>query len=170
MTNEHTSLEKYTFIRKGCKRVVSEMWVGDGIETATYWPRVPLTIAALLPHSAGLLNRGPEGPSLLSGTGSHNDILSPTTGTHCLELNSACLKLQLTRSPSYRLYNCFTYTCFLWASQLHRFQPVHRSRWYLDIFDRMHLFIDWRLGRGPICYTRMTSGVTTCPCQEVHLV
>ena len=27
-------------------------------QTATYWPQVPLTIAALLSHSAGLLNRG----------------------------------------------------------------------------------------------------------------
>ena len=27
-----------------------------------------------------------------------------------------------------------------------------QSRLYLDIFDRMHLFIDWRLGRRSICY------------------
>ena len=26
------------------------------------------------------------------------------------------------------LYNCLTSTCFLWASLLHRIQPVHRSR------------------------------------------
>ena len=45
-----------------------------------------------------------------------------------------------------------TSTCFLWASHLHRIQPVHRSRWYSDIFDRMHLFPDWRLGRRSICY------------------
>ena len=63
----------------------------------------------------------------------------------------------LTRNPTQAvcgtwLYNFLTSTCFLWASQLHRIQPVHRSRWYPDIFDRMHLFLDWRLGRGPICY------------------
>ena len=31
MTNEHTSLEKYTphFIRNGCERVMCERWVGD---------------------------------------------------------------------------------------------------------------------------------------------
>ena len=40
-------------------------------QTATYGPQVPLTMAALLPHSAGMLNRGPEGPSPLSGAGSH---------------------------------------------------------------------------------------------------
>ena len=32
-----------------------------------------------------------------------------------------------------------TPTCFLWESQLHQIQPVHRSRWYPDIFDRVHL-------------------------------
>ena len=32
------------------------------------------------------------------------------------------------------LYNCLTYTCFLWSYH------GHRSRWYSDIFDRMHLF------------------------------
>ena len=62
--------------------------------------------------------------------------------------------LQLTQAVCGTwLYNCLTPTCFLWASQLHWIQPVHRSRWYPDIFDRMHLFLDWRLGRGPICYT-----------------
>ena len=61
--------------------------------------------------------------------------------------------LQLTQAVcGTRLYNCLTPTFFLWASQLHRIQPVHRSRWYPDIFDRMHLFLDWRLGRGSICY------------------
>ena len=32
------------------------------IESATYWPHIPLTIAALLPYSSGLLNRGSWGP------------------------------------------------------------------------------------------------------------
>ena len=92
MTNEHTSLEKYTphtlfskGLRKGGERVdVGYVWEVSWSreQTAIYWPQVPLTIAALLPHSAGLLNRGPEGPSPLSGAGSHYGILSPTaTGT-----------------------------------------------------------------------------------------
>ena len=128
----------------GCERVdVGYVWEVSWRrrETATYWPQVPLTIAALLPHSAGLLNRGPEGPSPLSGTGSHYGILSPTTtGTHCPELNSTCLELQMTQTVCGTwLYNCLTTTCFPWASQLHRIQPIHRSRWYPDIFDRMYL-------------------------------
>ena len=41
------------------------------------------------------------------------------------------------------LYNCLTSTCFLWAytsATITKFNHVHRSRWYSDIFDRMHLF------------------------------
>ena len=64
MTNEHTSLEKYTF-HTLCERVVKGLCVRGELEnekTATYWPPVPLTIAALFSHSAGLLNRGSWGP------------------------------------------------------------------------------------------------------------
>ena len=147
MTNEHTSLEKYSshiLFSKGLWKSWYWLCVRGELETehtATYWPQVPLTIAALLPHSAGLLNRGSlRTASPLSGAGSH-----------CLELQ---LELQLTQAVCGTwLYNCSMSTCFLWASQLHRLQPVHRSRWYPDIFDRMHLFLDWWLGRGPICYT-----------------
>ena len=40
--------------------------------------------------------------------------------------------LQLTRTVcGIGLYHCLTSTCFPWASQMHRFQPVHMSRWYL---------------------------------------
>ena len=39
------------------------------------------------------------------------------------------------------LYNCLTFTCFLWAyASCTEFNHVHRSRWYSDIFDQMHLF------------------------------
>ena len=49
------------FIQKGYERVMCKSWVGDWTKTATYWPPVPLFLAALLSRSAGLLNRGPEG-------------------------------------------------------------------------------------------------------------
>ena len=41
------------------------------------------------------------------------------------------------------LYFCLTPTCFLWAyasATITEFNHVHRSRWYSDIFDWMHLF------------------------------
>ena len=63
-------------------------------------------------------------------------------GSHCLELQLE-LQLQLTQLIQAvcgtGLYNYLTLTCILWASQLHRIQPVYRSRWYPNIFDRMHL-------------------------------
>ena len=120
MTNEYASLEKYTShtlfemvakeLRKGYVRVMCERWVGGWTETATYWPPVPLSLAALLSRSAGLLK--PEGPAL------------------CRELiltASNCNKLTSTNWTSCRtgLYHCLTTTCFLWASNLHPIQPVH---------------------------------------------
>ena len=58
MTNEHTSLEKYTltFYSKGLRKGWLLLCVRGKLETeqtVTYWPQLPLTIAALLPYSAG---------------------------------------------------------------------------------------------------------------------
>ena len=138
--------------------VMCERWVGDGDRLQHIDPKFLCIIAALLPHSAGLLNRGLEGPSPRSGAGFHYGILLPTaSGTRTVTATRteiSCLDLQLTQTVCGTwLYNCLMPTCFLWASHLHRIQPVHRSRWYFDIFDRMHLFLDWRLGRRSICYT-----------------
>ena len=150
MSNERASLEKYTshtLFSKELRKGSCWLCVGGELETeqtATYWPQVPLAIATLLSHSAGLLNRGSmKAASPLFGAGSH-----------WLELQ---LEVQLTPTDSSRLWHLVIYfltsTCFLMAWQLHRVQFVHRSRWYLGVFDRMHLFLDWRLGRGPICYS-----------------
>ena len=63
MTNEHTSLEKYTshtLFSNGLRKGWYWLCVRGRLETeqtATYWPQVPLTIAALLSHAAELLNR-----------------------------------------------------------------------------------------------------------------
>ena len=96
-------------------------------------PQVPLSLAALLSHSAGLLNRGSWGPK-------------PYTGSWFSLPRTTTKWLQLTRTVcGTRLYHCLTRTCFLRASHLHRIQPVHMSRWYLD---RIHLFLDWRLGQS----------------------
>ena len=59
-------------------------------------------------------SRGPEGQSSLQGAGSH------------------CIELQLTDSNcGTGLYHCLTPTCFPWASQLHRIQPVHGQGYIL---------------------------------------
>ena len=70
------------YSRKGCERVdvgcvweVSWRWR----QTVIYWPKVLLTIAALLPHSSWAVQPWvTEGPSPPSGAGSHSGILSPT--------------------------------------------------------------------------------------------
>ena len=56
------------WLRKDCERVTKGLCVRGELETeetATYWPPVPLSLAALLSRSAGLLNRGSWGPIAL---------------------------------------------------------------------------------------------------------
>ena len=92
MTNEHTSLEKYTS-HTLFERVAKGLCVKGELETeqtATYWPPVPLSLAALLSRSAGLLNRGPWGPIalcwvLVLSTASYIQL----TGSNSLNLSVA---------------------------------------------------------------------------------
>ena len=87
--------------------------------------------------------------------------MSPTaTGTRTVTATRT--ELCLPRTPTNWLIKPFVTPGYIlvWhppascgRTHLHRIQPVHRSRWYSDIFDRMHLFLDWRLGRGSISYT-----------------
>ena len=121
-------------------------------QTSTYWPQVPLTIAELLPHSAGLLNLGPEGQSPLSGAGSHSvgncdwDWTATLTPTQ-FELPVAPGFIIVWHPPTSRGHRMCT-----------EFNP---SAGQDDIFDRMHLFLDWRLGRGPICYSLAFSNLVS---------
>ena len=114
MTNEHSSLEKYTShtlfemiakeLRKGYVWEVS--WRLNKLQHID--PKF-LSFAALLSRSAGLLNRGSWGPSplwqLVLTTASYLQLTEPVCST--------------------ALYNCLSSTCFLWASHLHPIQPVH---------------------------------------------
>ena len=131
MTNE--LFEKYTshtLFYKGLRKGWCWLCVRCELETeqtATYWPQVPLAIATILPHSAGLLNRGSEAQALC--------LVLALTAVSCpqlrlvlelwlqLDLNSACLELQL--------HQTVCDTCFMWASHVHRIQPVYRSRYNL---------------------------------------
>ena len=92
-------------------------------QTVTYWLQVPLTRAALLSHSAGLLNRGSWGPKFSAGSWFSLPRTATRTQTNWL---------QLTRTVcGTGLYNCLSSTCFPWGSQLHRIQPVKGIPWYL---------------------------------------
>ena len=122
MTNEDTSLEKYTshalfeMVAKGlCVRGELETE-----QTVTYWPPVPLSLAALLSRSAGLLNRGSWGPIALCW------VLVLTTASYLTNW------LQLTEPfCGTGLYYCLTPTCFLWVSHVHPIQPVHSQGYTL---------------------------------------
>ena len=100
------------------KRVAKGLCLRGELETeqtATYWLQVPLSLAALLSRSAGLLHRGSWGPSplweLVFTTASYLQLTQPVYGTG--------------------LYNCLMPTYFLWASHLHPIQSIHSQGYTL---------------------------------------
>ena len=123
MTNKHTSLKNIPLTLYS-QKVVCERWVGDRTDCNI------LTPSSSDYSSTSFLFCWAAQLGSLRAT-------SPQSGacSHCLKLQ---LKLTQAVCGSW-LYNCLMPTCFLWALQLHRIQPVLRSRWYPDIFDRMHL-------------------------------
>ena len=129
--NEHTSLEKIYishFIWKGCERVAKGLYVRGELETeqtATYWPQVPLTKAARLSHSTGLLNRGSWGPKPSTGSWFSLPRTATRTPTNWLQLTQTVCGTGL--------YNCLTPTCFLWRRNCTEFNlsTVKVIPWYL---------------------------------------
>ena len=95
MTNEHSSLEKYTshtlfeMVAKGLRKgyVWEVSWRLNKLQHIDL--PVPLSLAALLSRSAGLLNRGSWWPiALCWGAGSLYSILSPTNWLQLLNFLS----------------------------------------------------------------------------------
>ena len=121
MTNEHTSLEKYTshtlfeMVAKG----LSMRGELETEQTATYWPPVPLSFAALLSRSVGLLNLGSWESIILCWV----LVLSTASYLQLTDSNWICC------DPG--LYNCLATTCFLLASHLHPIQHVHSQGYTL---------------------------------------
>ena len=111
-------------------------------QTATYWPAVPLTIAALLFSFCWAAQ-----PGVLRAQALCWELI--LTASNC-NSNFNSNWLQLTR-PSVALgyiiawrppASCGRRICT-------EFNPFTGQG---DIFDRMHLFLDWWLGQRPICY------------------
>ena len=136
--------------------VVCERWVGDGdrllhIEPKFFWQQHFFRILAWL------LNRG----SLRAQALCLKLVLTPAT---CPQLTPAATGTKLTHAS--RLWHLVIWLFFIHLLHVGvristKFNHVHRSRWYFDIFDRMHLFrcntgayLDWRFVQGSICYTR----------------
>ena len=126
MTNEHTSLEKYTshtlfeMVGKGCARVMCERWVGDwtncNILTPSSFVFSSTSFSFYWAAQTGVM----RAHSPLLGAGSFYSIY--------LQLD----RLQLTE-PVCRtgLYHCLIPTYFLWASHLHPIQSVHSQGYTL---------------------------------------
>ena len=154
MTNEHTSLEKYTshtlfeMVAKGlCVRGELETE-----QTATYWSPVLLSLATLLSCSTGLLNQGSWGPIALCW------VLVLSTASY----------LQLTDSNqlnflSHRVISLFDDHLLPVSIAFAPNSTCPQSRLYPDIFDWMHLFLDQWLGRRSICFCTLSGwGHFTC--------
>ena len=78
------------YFRKGNASCVWEVSWRRG-QTATYWPQVLLTIAALLSHSGWAAQPwDTEGPRPPSGAGSHSAVILSPTDSNC-NYNSSCL-------------------------------------------------------------------------------
>ena len=126
MTNEHTSLVKYTshtlfeMVAKVLQKGLCERWVGDW----TNWNILTFSSFAFSSTSFSFCRFAQSGVrrahSPLLGTGSFYSILSPT---NWLQTNSTL------RGTG--LYNCLILTCILWASHLHPIQPIHRQDYTL---------------------------------------
>ena len=126
----HFILER---VAKGLMLVMCERWVGDGTD-------------------CNILT--PSSSDYSSTSSSFCCILSPTGTATRTELTRTNFRLELNQA----VYGTWLYKFFdvhllpMGVRICTEFNHVHRSRWYSNIFDRMHLFLDWRLGRGSICY------------------
>ena len=107
MTNEHTSLEKYTshtlFSKGLCVRGELETE-----QTATYWLQVPLSLAAFLSHTAELLNQRSWGPKP-SAVSWFSQSWTPT----CFPWASQSHWIQPVHGQGYIMISSTGYTCFL---------------------------------------------------------
>ena len=166
--SQHNNDEQTQFFRKIYLSLYSKgLWKGycvrGELETKQRLQHIdPLAlpaIAALLSHSAGLLNRRPGGP-----VSAGNWFSLPRTATTDFKLWSPTNWLPV--AP--RLYHCLTPICFLWASHLHSVQPVDSQGYPLIsltgcscYLHRCISYLTARPGRRSICYTKSNSFICT---------
>ena len=125
MTNKHTSLEKYTshnlfeMVEKG---VVCERWVGD-------WTDCNILTSSSSDYSSTSFSFcWAAQPGVLRAQALCWELV--LTASNC-NSNFNCNWLQLTRTVSSTgLYNCLTYTCFLWAWYNSTHPHVKVISWY----------------------------------------
>ena len=110
------------FIRKGSERVVCERWVGDGTDCVI-----------LTPCSSGHSSTSSFFWAAQPGSWGPKPSVSSWFSLPRTATRTPTNWLQLTQAVcGTRFYNCLTLTCFLWAPELHRIQPVKEIPWYLQ--------------------------------------
>ena len=156
-------LSRFIFERVdiGCVWEVSWRWG----QTATYWPKVLLTMAALLSHSGWAaqpsVTEGPK-PSVCRWLSIRH--LIPNWLQLQLELRTDLLTQAVCGTW---LYNCLTPTCFLWAYASSPNSTTSTDQGDIPIYSTgcscfavlpliyTGASLDWQLGRGSLCYTHI---------------
>ena len=127
----------------GCVWEVSWRWG----QTAIYWPKVLLTIVAFFIILAELLNCW----SLRDANLQFASWFSRWHLVPQLTPTATATRTELTQSVcSTWLYNCLTPTCFMWAYASAPNSTTSTGQGVSLIYTGASL--DWRLGRGSICY------------------
>ena len=134
-------------------------------QTATYWPQVLLTIAALLSHSGWAAQPWvTEGPSPLSRAGFHSaGILSPTgtaTGTDSSRLWHLVISLFDIHLLPVGVRICHHH----WIQQRPQVKVSSTGCTCFAVLPLIYTgaSLDWRLGRGSICYTCSKCSFSIC--------
>ena len=122
------------FMRKGCVWEVS--WRLNRLQHID--PQFDYSSTSFL-ILLGCSTGGPEGPALC-----WEMVLTVSNLTDSNSLNS----------PWHRVISLFDDHLLPVSVAFAPNSTCPRSRLYLDIFDQMHLFLDWRLGWRSICYRR----------------
>ena len=129
------------FIRNSCKRVAKGLCLRGELETeqtATCWPQYSSVFCSTSFSFCWAAQQGVLcSHSSLLGAGCLYSILYPTNWT--------CLW--------HRVIYLFDIHLLLVGVTSAPNSTRPQSRLYPDIFDRMHLFLDWRQGRRSIRYT-----------------
>ena len=163
MSNEYTSLEKYTsqtLFSKGLRKGWCWLCVRGELETeqtATYWPQVPLYYSSTSSSFCWAAQPGSRGPKPSVWRWLSQQHLVPNCDVNSNWTLPASNSICTQTVCGYWLYNCLTSICFPWALHLHRIQPRSQVKViprYLRpdapvIYTGASL--NWQLGRGPIC-------------------
>ena len=164
-TNQHTSLLRiYLYSRKGAVSCVWELSWRRG-QTATYWPKVLLTIAVLLSHPGWAAQPWvTEGPRPLFVVGSHSAGILSANGTHWPKPSVAPGYIIVCRPPDSCGCTHLPPSPNSTTSTGQGDIPISSTGYTCFAVLRLiytSASLDWRLGRGSICYIDWKPALTS---------